>query len=305
MSGADWLALGVLSVLWGGTFFLAKIALASVAPMTLVFARVALAAAALGTVLALTGRSFPSGGAAWRALAGMGVLNNVLPFSLIFWGQHALPSGIAASLASVLNATTPVFAALVAHFLTRDEKLGARKGAGVLTGLAGVAVMLAPNLAAGALSVDPLAVAGMCACLAAALIYAFAGVYGRRFKAMGIAPMQVAFGQLACSAVIMAPVMLIVDRPWTAAAPGLAAVLAVVALALISTALAYVLFFRILASAGATNLLLVTFLIPVTAILLSAVFLGERLAPVHGAGMALIGVSLALIDGRLSARLSR
>ena len=299
MSDEDWVLLILLSILWGGTFFFAKIALAAIAPMTLVFARVALAALALGAALRLWGIGLPRTWAAWRALSGMGFLNNVLPFSLIFWGQHALPARSAASLASVLNATTPVFAVVVAHFLTRDEKMNLRKIAGVLAGFAGVAVMLAPNISGGAAGADPKAASGMLACLSAALIYAFAGIYGRRFKAMGITPPQVAFGQLTASSVMMAPVMLIADRPWAMAMPGPAPVLAVLALAIASTALAYVLYFRILASAGATNLLLVTFLIPVTAILLSAFFLGERLGFIHLSGMALIALSLAIIDGRL------
>ena len=141
---------------------------------------------------------------------------------------------------------------------------------------------------------------GQAACLAAALSYALAGIYGRRFRRMGIAPTEAAAGQLTASAVLILPIMLVVDRPWTLAAPSLTVWLALGALALLSTALAYVLYFRILAAAGATNLLLVTFLIPVPAILLGALVLGERLEPRHYAGMALIGLGLAVIDGRIA-----
>jgi drug/metabolite transporter (DMT)-like permease len=141
---------------------------------------------------------------------------------------------------------------------------------------------------------------GQLACLGAALSYAFAGIYGRRFRAMGIAPLDAAAGQVTASSVLILPIMLIVEPPWTVAALlPLSTWAALAALALLSTALAYVLYFRILAAAGATNLLLVTFLIPVTSILLGAAFLQERLASRHFAGMALIGLGLAAIDGRV------
>ena len=167
---------------------------------------------------------------------------------------------------------------------------------GVLAGLAGVAILIGPDLGGG--------IWGQIACLAAALSYAFAGVYGRRFQAMGVAPMQAAAGQVTASTTLILPIMLIVDRPWELAAPPSVVVWAALAgLALLSTALAYVLYFRILAAAGATNLLLVTFLIPVTAILLGAAVLGERLEGRHFAGMTLIGVGLAAIDGRIASLL--
>lgn len=281
-----WLWLLSLSVLWGGSFFFAKVALGELGPFTVVFVRVSLAALALALVAPLR-RDAP-----WPAYFVMGFLNNALPFSLIFWGQTEIASG----LASILNATTPLFTLVVAHSLTTDEKIDRTKIAALLIGLWGVAVLIGPNALAG----DG-ASWGQAACLAAALSYAFAGVYGRRFRRMGIAPSDAAAGQVTASAVLILPIMLIVDQPWLLpAAPSLAVCLALVGLALLSTALAYVLYFRILERAGATNLLLVTFLIPVTAVLLGAVVLGERLEPRHFAGMALIGVGLALIDGRIA-----
>ena len=136
-------------------------------------------------------------------------------------------------------------------------------------------------------------------CLAGAISYAFAGIYGRRFRAMGISPIGTATGQVIASSLIMLPLVMALDRPWTLPPPSLSAIGALIGVAAISTALAYVLYFRILATAGATNLLLVTFLIPVSAILLGTLFLGETLLPRHFAGMALIGAGLAAIDGRL------
>ena len=303
LSAHDWGLLLILSVLWGGTFFFAKIALAALPPLTLVLGRVALGALALLAWLRLTGVKVPASAPVWRAFFGMGLLNNVLPFSLIFWGQATMPHEIAASLASILNATTPVFAVVTAHFLTRDEKLTPPKLLGVMLGFAGVAVMIAPRLlAADQADTSAPALSGMVACLAGALVYGFAGLYGRRFKAMGVAPVQTAFGQLAASSVMMAPLALVVDQPWSLPMPDAGAWEALVALAFVSTALAYVLYFRILAHAGATNLMLVTFLIPVSAILLGWLFLGEHLQAVHVAGMLLIGTGLAAIDGRLARR---
>ncbi|MCF8532124.1 MAG: DMT family transporter [Reyranella sp.] len=292
MRAREWSLLILLSILWGGSFFFAKVALAELGPFTVVFFRVGLAALALNVVASAVGQSLWRASTPWRELVVMGALNNALPFSLIFWGQTTITSG----LASILNATTPLFTVLVAHALTRDERMTVRKLFGVLAGLAGVAILIGPDLGGS--------IWGQIACLAAALSYAFAGVYGRRFQAMGVAPMQAAAGQVTASTMLILPIMLIVDRPWELAAPPSVVVWAALAgLALLSTALAYVLYFRILAAAGATNLLLVTFLIPVTAILLGAVILRESLELPHFAGMALIGVGLAAMDGRIASLL--
>ena len=281
-----WLWLLSLTVLWGGSFFFAKVALGELGPFTVAFARVGLAALALAVVVTLRQD------APWRTYFAMGFLNNALPFCLIFWGQ----TEIAVGLASIINATTPLFTLVVAHFLTPDEKIDRTKIAALLIGLLGVVVLIGPDALIGGS-----ALLAQMACLGAALSYAFAGVYGRRFRRMGIAPAEAAGGQVTASAVLILPIMLVVDQPWTlSAAPSLTVVLALAGLALLSTALAYVLYFRILAAAGATNLLLVTLLIPVPATLLGAVVLGEQLEPRHFAGMALIGLGLLLIDGRVT-----
>jgi drug/metabolite transporter (DMT)-like permease len=254
---------------------------------------VGLAALALLAFVRLSGRRMPREGRVWAAFLGMGFLNNAVPFSLIVWGQTEIASGLAA----ILNATTPVFTVLVAHALTADERLTGGKAAGVALGFAGVAVLVGPEALAGAGT----AVLAQLAVLGAAVSYAFAGVYGRRFRAMGVDPVATAAGQVTASALMLAPVALVVDRPWEMAAPGAETVAAVFGLALLSTALAYVLYFRILAAAGATNLLLVTFLIPPSASLMGWAVLGERLGGGELAGMALIGAALAWIDGRLPA----
>ena len=293
MGLAEWLLLLALSVLWGGSFLFIGIAVKELPPLTIVTLRVALAALALLVVVQVLGRGMPREPAAWRAFLGMGLLNNLVPFCLIVWGQTQIASG----LASILNATTPLFGVVVAHLMTADEKMTGNRLAGVLFGLAGVAVMVGPAALAGLGDrlLPQLAILG------AALSYAFAGVFGRRFGALGLQPLQTAAGQVSASTLMLAPVALIVERPWTLPMPGPATLAAVLALALLSTALAYILFFRILATAGATNLMLVTFLIPVSAILLGALVLGEVPQMRQFAGMALIGAGLLAIDGRVAA----
>jgi drug/metabolite transporter (DMT)-like permease len=277
----DWSLLVSLSVLWGGSFFFAKVAIAELHPITVVFGRVALAALALNVAASLAGHSLWRGDMPWPSFFVMGAINNALPFSLIFWGQTHITSG----LASILNATTPLFTIVVAHLLTHDERLTARKVVGVLAGLAGVAILVGPELGGSFW--------GQLACLAAALSYAFAGVYGRRFKTMKVPPLQAAAGQLTAAAILILPIMLMAGPPPAASLPpSWITVGAVVGLALLSTALAYIIYFRLLASAGATKLLLVTFLLPVTAIALGISFLGEPLEVRHIAGLAVIGLGL-------------
>lgn len=295
MAARDWAQLVLLSVLWGGSFLFIGVAVKEIPPLLIVTVRVGLAAAALWITLRLLGVAAPRGPSQWRALLGMALLNNVVPFSLFAWAQ----AHIASSVASILNATTPLFLVLVAHVFTADEKVTPGRVFGVVSGFLGVAVMLgaAPSLGSGT---EILAEA---ACLAAALCYAVSNVYARRFKPMGIQPLAIAAGQTTVSFLVMLPVTLVVVQPWTITPASPLAWACVAALALPSTAFAYVLFFRILASAGATNLGLVTFLIPVTAVMLGVVVLGEVLALRHLAGMAMIALGLAAIDGRPWARL--
>jgi drug/metabolite transporter (DMT)-like permease len=297
MTALEWALLLGLSVLWACSFFFNAVALKEIPPLTVALLRVAFAAVILLVALRAIGIKMPAHRRIWAAFFSMGLLNNALPFGLIVWGQTHIASG----LASILNATTPLATVLVAHFLTADEKMTGNRLAGVIVGLLGVVVMIGPEVLQG-FGVN---VAAQLACLAAALSYAFAGVFGRRFKRLGVAPMITATGQVIASTVILLPVALMVDRPWLLAIPSLPAWGAIAGIALLSTALGYVIYFRILASAGATNLLLVTFLIPVSAILLGSLVLGERLDAKHFAGMALIGAGLLAIDGRMFALLRR
>lgn len=291
MNAVEWAMLVALSVLWGGSFFFIGVAVKELPPFTIVTLRVGLAAIALLLVCRIMGLKLPREGRIWRAFFAMGILNNIIPFCLIVWGQTHIASGVA----SILNATTPLFTVIVAHLLTTDEKLSGNKLAGVLIGFVGVATMIGPS----ALSGSGTALWGQLAILGAATSYAFAGIFGRRFKAMGVAPLMTATGQISSSTLMLIPVALIIDQPWTLAMPSPATWGALLGIALLSTALAYLLFFRILSTAGATNLALVTFLIPVSAILLGSLVLGERLEPKHFIGMAMIAAGLIAIDGRL------
>jgi drug/metabolite transporter (DMT)-like permease len=293
MTALEWAMLLTLSALWGGSFFFTAIALRELPPLTIVALRVGLAAMILSIVVRAVALEMPRDRRLWADFFGMGLLNNVAPFCLIVWGQTAIGAG----LASILNATTPLWTVVVAHVFTADEKLTSGRLAGVMLGFVGVAAMIGPE-ALGGLGND---IVAQLACVAAAISYAFAGVYGRRFKRTGVAPMLVAAGQLCASSAMIVPIALLVDRPWTLAMPGLATSGAILGIAALGTALAYVLYFRILAGAGATNLLLVTFLIPVSAIILGSVALGERLDLRHAVGMALIGIGLAAIDARMVA----
>lgn len=290
MTPSEWAMLLALAAVWGGSFFFNAIAVRELPVFTVVVARVALGALILLTILRLAGQRLPAGGHVWAALFGMGFLNNALPFSLIVWSQQHVASGVA----SILNAATPLFTVVLAHVLTEDEKMTGGRLIGVGVGFAGVAVMV------GLEAVRSMGggTAAQIACLAAAFSYALAGIFGRRFRAMGVAPLATATGQLVASSVLLVPLMLVIDRPWTLPLPGAAALGALFGVAVLSTALAYVLYFRILATAGASNLLLVTFLIPGSAILLGVLVLGETLLPRQVAGLVLIGIGLAAIDGR-------
>ncbi len=295
MTLQDWALLFLLSVLWGGSFFFVAVAVEDLPPLTVVALRTGIAALTLIVILRLRGEVWPIARGAISAFFVMGLLNNLIPFSLLFWAQTMIPSG----LASILNATTPIFSIIVAHFLLADERMAANKAIGILFGFIGVVVLLGGDLLNG----PSVATLGMLACLGAALAYGFAGVYGRRFKSMDLTATQVAFGQLVATTLMMMPIISVIDRPWALPMPGPAVLASVLALAIVSTALAYVIFFRLLASAGAVNVALVTLLVPVSAILLGTLILGEELAGRHYVGMGLIGIGLLAIDGRMGERL--
>ena len=286
-----WLLLTLLGLIWGGSFFFARVAVAHVPPFTLVLLRLSLAAIALhlylrGLYPALAGR--------WREFLVMGLINNAIPHAFIFLGQTHVGAGLAA----ILNATTPVWTVLIANAATEDEKLTAAKISGCLLGLAGTVVLIGPSALAGLFGASgDVPLWALILPVLAAVSYGFSATYGKRFR--DLAPPVTAAGQLTASTIVMLPVAAFADMPWTLPMPPLSATLAILGLALVSTAYAYILFFRIMAEAGATNTSLVTLLVPPSAILLGYLFLGETLQAMDFAGMALIAVGLAVLDGRI------
>lgn len=288
MKAIDWLRLMTLSMLWGGTFLFVSLSLKTVPEFTIVFLRVSLAAGTFWLLLLATGRRMPRDWHTWRMFLVMGLINNAIPFSLITWEQTQVEGGIA----SIINATTSCFAVVFAHFLTKDEKLTLRRACGVLIGLFGAYVLLRPELVDG-VSMRGL---GQLAGIVASMSLALAGIFGKRFKALS--PMVTATGMLTCSSLLLLPVAMVIDRPWNLQ-PDLSTAGAIAGLVLLSTVVAYLLYFRVLQSAGATNLLLVTLLMPVSAHILGAAFLGEPLYVTSVAGMVFIVIGLSIIDGRL------
>jgi len=288
MGRKEWFFLFLLSTFWGGSYFFNKVILRELEPFALVFGRTTLAAIVLVVAVYATGRKLPSSLAAWKTFLVMGVINNLIPFSLIVWGQQYIDSG----LASILNTTTPLISVVLAHFLTDEETLTVNRVVGLLLGIAGVTVIMGPGTLAG-IGTQGWAQLAM---LGAALSYALAGIYGRRFRGM---PLIIpAAGMLTCSAVTMLPIVLLTGQ-FPRSQPGLTTWGALFGLAVLGTALAYLLYYHILTTAGATNVLLVTFLIPVSALLLGVLALGEHLGATMLAGMALIFAGLIVVDGRL------
>ncbi len=288
MSASDWAQLVLLGALWGGSFFFAHIAVAEIPPLALVLYRVSIAALVLHVWLRLRNISFAPAIARSASFLGLALLNNIIPFSLIFSGQTEIGAG----LASVLYATTPLWTVLVANLLTSDEKLSASKLAGVALGIGGAATMIGPGLFAnlGGPTWAKLAV------IAAAISYAFAAVFAKRFR--DIKPIVVAAGQLTASTIFMIPIVLLLYNPSDIVSANISIWLAIGTLAIVTTAFAFILYFNLIASAGATNASLVTLLVPASAIILSTAFLGERLETYEFLGLALIVSSLVVVDGR-------
>jgi drug/metabolite transporter (DMT)-like permease len=296
MNRGDWAILLFLALIWGAAFFFIHVAVAHVAPLTYVWLRLTIAAAGLLAWMRFKGEKLSLPLPVWGAILVLALLNNIIPFALFGWAQQHIASG----LASILNATTPIWGVVVAHIATSDERMTPAKFIGVVVGFVGVATMIGPDLLASGGSLLP-----QLACILASLCYALAGVWARRFKPMGLKPLKVATAQLLVGALVMTPISLTVAQPWLGGSPSLEALGAITALALVCTALGYVLYFRLIDSAGATNATLVTLLVPPIAILLGALFLGELLTGAQFMGFAITALGLAVIDGRLISAIRR
>lgn len=285
----NWIMLTVLGAIWGGSFLFAKVAVAEIPPFVLVFLRVSIACAVLLMILWHRGMLNRLEKKYVVPFLVMGLLNNAIPFSLLFLGQTEIGAG----LASILNATTPVFTVIVAGLLTKQETLQGNRIAGVVLGVAGVAIMLWSSLSG--LASDPLW-AQLC-CLGAAIAYACAATFARRFKTLP--PQVTATGQLLGSTTLMLPVALLTAGSRTMADPSLTAWLNVLALGVLATALAYLIYFQILAEAGATNASLVTLLVPASALFFGWLILGENLGVLQLGGFAVLLAGLVVLDGRI------
>ena len=295
LDGTAWTMLVVLSVLWGGSFLYVKVALAELPPATVVALRAIFGGALLVLLARFRGLPFPRDLRTWGAFAVLALLNTVIPFTLIAWGQQEMTIGLAA----ILNAATPLSTLVLAHFLTDDEPLSGRRATGVLIGFAGVVLLVGPE----ALSGLGLALWAQLACVLATVSYGFALIWARRLR--GLDGVVASSGQFVCAAPISLALACFVDRPWNLPMPGPAALASVAGLALLSTAAAYVVYFRIMQRYGAGNASLVTMLIPPSAMALGAVFLGERPDMLSLAGFATIVAGLAIVDGRLFTRAPR
>jgi len=295
MDAFDWVMLITLATVWGGSFLFNAILVAELPVITIVAIRVTVAALALWGFARVTGRKIPTTPQVWGALLILGVLNNAIPFSLIVQGQTQITSG----LASILNATTPLFTILVAGFFLTDERFSILRVLGVIVGFSGVILMVGPE-ALGGLGADFWA--QLCA-LGAALSYGFASVFGRRFRELKVDPVMVATGQVTMSSLVLWPIALWIDGPQDILGLSFNAAVSMFGLAVLCTSFAYIVYFLILERAGATNISLVTFLVPISAIILGALVLGESIFIEEIIGMTLIGLGLAIIDGRLFQRL--
>ena len=299
MGTTDWAMLLLLSFLWGGSFFLIGVLVAELPPLTIVTIRVGVAALTLWAVLLVGGYDIPKTFKRWRAFFMLGLLNNVIPFTFIVWGQNHIGAG----LASIMNATTPLFTILIAGAFLVDEHITPQKVAGVVLGLIGVSVLIGAESLAGIGLDISLQTLAQLAIMGAAISYGCASVFSRRFKALGVSPFSTSVGQVTASTLILLPITFVIERPDQLANPSLQAWLSILCLGVFCTALGYTLFFKILSSSGATNVVLVTFLVPVTASFLGWLILNEQLHSSHFIGMAFIGLGLAAIDGRVLKKL--
>ncbi len=300
MGVSQWIWLFLLSAIWGSSFFFYKVMVAELPTFTIVFGRVAIAAAALHLFLRIRGDSVPRVAALWQNFFLMGLLNNVIPFALIVYGETRIASGLAA----ILNATTPVFTILASRTLMR-EPIAWHKAVGVGLGLVGVVVLFGPQISSalpeGARVANGFGDSlGELAIVGASISYGLSGVVARRFR--DVAPVKIAAGQLSASALMLLPLALLFERPWMLPLPSLQVWASLMVLALLCTALAYIIFFKIMATSGPNNTSLVTLLVPVSAIVLGSSVLGERLGASAFLGMAIIALGLLCIDGRILPR---
>lgn len=288
MTSHDWFVLAVLALLWGASFLFFKLGLEAFAPLTLATLRVAIAGLVLIAIASLRGLDLAP---LWRrrgAFLVAGALNATIPFALIAAGEQRIDTGIA----SIVNATTPMFSVIATVSMGLAAAPGPRRVFGLVMGFVGVGLVFLPAISVDAVF-DPL---GLAACLASSVLYGFGGAFAQRFR--DEAPLITATGTIGWAALLGLPFALVIDRPWNAEV-AMVPVLAVSAQAIVSTAIPYILFFGLLPRVGAVNASLVTFLVPICGVLIGVLVLGERPEPMALIGLLVILGGLAVLDGRV------
>lgn len=288
MGAGLWTLLIILSVIWGANFTFIEIALLELDTFMIVFLRIAIAAVIMLGILYMKGYRLPREPAVWGTFLILALLNAVLPFLLITWGQTHIDSGLAA----ILNATTPIFSVILTHFLTLDERMTVNKFIGVLLGIAGVCLLIGPD----ALSGFSLYALGQIAILGATTCYAYGAIHTRRITGQPI--LVIITVTLLISSLMLLPFVLLFE-PLTYTHYSLSTIGAILYLSILGTATGHLIFYYVISRAGATNTLLVAFMVPITALLLGVFTLGEKLSSHALAGMFVVFVSLVVIDGRL------
>ncbi|MGC4192076.1 MAG: EamA family transporter [Thermomicrobiales bacterium] len=293
MNGRDWLLLIALATVWGASYFFAKVAVEDIGPTTIAFVRVLLAGIIIFGIMRVRGMGIPRDRQTWIAYLVLGLTNSALPYSLIFWGETRISSG----LAGILSAMVPVWTVLAAHFMGSDERITGLKLGGIALGMVGVVVIMSDGIG----TIGDGSILGKLAVIGATALYGFSNVFARRVKQRP--PLELAWGQMVGATLWMIPLALL-DRPWATTHWSLKAWAAMLGMTLLSTVLAYLIYFRLLGTVGATNTSQIGFLIPIASIVLGAVFLHEALVPIQLVGMVLIIAGMSLIDGRLWRRRS-
>lgn len=274
---ADLALLLVLATLWGGSYSFIRIGVETIPPLTLIAARTLLAGAILLVVIRWRGLRLPRDLATWRLFLVQACLNSVLPFTLIAWAERSVEAG----LATILSSTSPIFVVLLTCLSGTVERLSRLRLAGIAAGLAGTLLIVGVQAISGVGE----QLAAQLALVAASICYAGAALFGRQFK--GLDPIMPAAGSLLCGTTMLLPFSLVLDRPWTLA-PSVESIQALIALSIVSTALAFVIYFRLIARLGSVATTSVAYLRVPTGVLIGMVFLGEALAPTAWAGLVLV-----------------
>jgi drug/metabolite transporter (DMT)-like permease len=272
----------LLATLWGGSYTFIKLGVATIPPITLIAARTSIAGVLLLVVMRWCGLRMPGDAATWRRFAFQACLNSAIPWTLIAWGERSLDAG----LATILNSTSPIFTFFLALSITRHETLTARKLFGVLAGMAGICLIVGVQ-ALGGLGEQ---LAAEIATVVATICYAGAAIFGRGFK--GLDPMAPAAGSLLSGAAILIPVSLVADRPWTLA-PSMSSTLALLGLSVFSTALAFVIYFRLIQTLGSVGTTAQAYLRVPIGVALGVVFLGESLTSTAWIGVSCVVIGVA------------